>query len=48
MSVFESLEEVENTMRGLAEYDSPLTLKMPRETGKKECRYMHLLRSNQT
>jgi uncharacterized protein YceH (UPF0502 family) len=42
MSVFESLEEVENTMRGLAEYDSPLTLKMPRETGKKECRYMHL------
>ncbi len=42
MSVFESLEEVENTLQGLAEHDPPLTLKMPRETGRKECRYMHL------
>jgi uncharacterized protein len=42
MSAFESLEEVENTIQGLAEHDPPLTLKMPRETGRKECRYMHL------
>jgi uncharacterized protein YceH (UPF0502 family) len=42
MSSFESLEEVENTLQGLAEHDPPLTLKMPRETGRKECRYMHL------
>jgi uncharacterized protein YceH (UPF0502 family) len=44
MSVsFESLEEVEQTLQGLAEHDPPLTLKMQRETGRKECRYMHLL-----
>ena len=42
MSTFESLEEVENTLQGLAEHDPTLTLKMPRETGRKECRYMHL------
>lgn len=42
MSVFERLEEVENSLRGLAEHDPPLTLRMPRETGRKECRYMHL------
>jgi uncharacterized protein YceH (UPF0502 family) len=42
MSVFESPEEVEKTLQGLAQHDPPLTLKMPRETGRKECRYMHL------
>jgi uncharacterized protein YceH (UPF0502 family) len=42
MSSFESLKEVENTLQGLAEHDLPLTLKLPRETGRKECRYMHL------
>jgi|SRR5208283_1102205 len=42
MSLFERLEEVENTLQVLAEHDPPLTLKMPRETGRKECRYMHL------
>jgi uncharacterized protein len=42
MSAFESLEEIENTIQGLAEHDPSLTLKMPRETGRKECRYMHL------
>jgi|WetSurMetagenome_2_1015567.scaffolds.fasta_scaffold678238_1 uncharacterized protein len=42
MSAFQSLEEVEKTLQGLAEHDPPLTLKMPRETGRKECRYMHL------
>jgi uncharacterized protein YceH (UPF0502 family) len=43
MDIFNSLEEVENTLQGLAEHDPPLTIKMPRETGRKECRYMHLL-----
>jgi len=43
MSIFERLEEVESTVQGLAEHDPALTLKMPRETGRKECRYMHLL-----
>jgi uncharacterized protein YceH (UPF0502 family) len=42
MYIFESLEEVENTLQGLAEHDPPLTLKMPREAGRKECRFMHL------
>jgi uncharacterized protein YceH (UPF0502 family) len=42
MATFESLEEVETTLQGLAEHDPPLTLKMQRETGRKECRYMHL------
>jgi uncharacterized protein YceH (UPF0502 family) len=42
MTIFESMEEVEATLQGLAEHDPPLTLKMPRETGRKECRYMHL------
>ena len=42
MSTFERLEEVESTLQGLAEHDPPLTFKMPRETGRKECRYMHL------
>jgi uncharacterized protein YceH (UPF0502 family) len=39
---FERLEEAEKTLHGLAEHDPPLTLKMPREAGRKECRYMHL------
>ncbi len=42
MSTFERLDEVESTLQGLAEHDPPLTLKMLRETGRKECRYMHL------
>ncbi len=42
MFIFESLEEVENTLQGLAVHDPPLTLKMTRETGRKECRHMHL------
>jgi uncharacterized protein YceH (UPF0502 family) len=42
MSVFQSLEEVEHALQGLAEHDPPLTIKMPREIGRKECRYMHL------
>ncbi len=42
MSIFQSLEEVEHALQGLAEHDPPLTIKMPREIGRKECRYMHL------
>ncbi len=42
LSIFETPEEVENTLRGLSEHDPPLTLKMPREPGRKERRYMHL------
>jgi uncharacterized protein YceH (UPF0502 family) len=41
MSIFKSLEEVESTLQGLTEHDPPLTVKMPREPGRKECRYMH-------
>lgn len=42
MSALENLQEVENTLKGLIEYDPPLAIKLPRETGRKECRYMHL------
>ena len=42
MATFESLEEVESTLQGLAQHDPPFTLKIPRESGRKECRYMHL------
>ena len=42
MATFEILEEVESTLQGLAQHDPPLTLKIPRESGRKECRYMHL------
>jgi uncharacterized protein len=42
MSAFDSLEEVENALRGLAEHDPPLSFRMPRETGRKERRNMHL------
>jgi uncharacterized protein len=40
--IFKNLEEVEYTLHGLAEHDPPLTAKIPREPGRKECRYMHL------
>ncbi len=42
MSPFESLEEVEKYLQGLMNYNPPLVLKLPRETGRKECRHMHL------
>ncbi len=42
MANFESLEEIENTIHGLEKHDPPLIIKMPREPGRKECRYMHL------
>lgn len=42
MSEFKGLEEVENTLQALMDYDPALAMKLPRETGRKECRYMHL------
>ena len=42
MSLFEGLEEVENTLQVLMDYDPALVIKLPREAGRKECRYMHL------
>ncbi len=42
MCAFENLDEVEKTLRGLMEQEPPMIVKLPRETGRKECRYMHL------
>jgi len=42
MSEFKGLEEVENSLQALMDYDPALVIKLPRETGRKECRYMHL------
>jgi len=41
MCAFENLEQVERTLQVLSEHDPPLVLRLPRETGRKECRYMH-------
>lgn len=43
MIALESLEEVQQTLQGLLEHTPPLATKLPREAGRKECRYMHLL-----
>src|SRR5262245_7262711 len=40
---FSSLEEVETTLNGLSSGDSPLVVRLPRQTGQKEVRYAHLL-----
>jgi uncharacterized protein len=40
---FSSLEEVEMTLNGLSSGDSPLVVRLPRQTGQKEVRYAHLL-----
>jgi uncharacterized protein YceH (UPF0502 family) len=42
MFAFENLQAAEETLQGLMEHDPPLVVKLPRETGRKECRYMHL------
>ena len=42
MYAFQNLEEVEKTLQGLMDHDPPMAIKLPRETGRKECRYMHL------
>jgi uncharacterized protein YceH (UPF0502 family) len=41
---FQSLEEVEETLRSLSDRDTqPLVTKLPRQAGQKETRYAHLL-----
>ena len=42
MSPFGTLEEVEKNLQALMDYDPVLVEKLPRETGRKECRYTHL------
>lgn len=42
MSPLHSLEEVEKNLQALLNYDPALAIKLPRESGRKECRYMHL------
>ena len=42
MSQFEGLGEVEKNLQALLDYDTALALKLPREAGRKEGRYMHL------
>lgn len=43
MSPFENLHAAEETLRGLTEHDPALAVQLPRETGRKERRFMHLL-----
>ena len=40
---FADLREVEETLEGLAQRDEPLVAKLPRQAGRKEARYAHLL-----
>ena len=40
---FADLREVEETLDGLAQRDEPLVTKLPRQAGRKEARYAHLL-----
>lgn len=40
---FESLEDVEQTVNALAEREDPLVKQLPRQPGRKEARYAHLL-----
>jgi uncharacterized protein YceH (UPF0502 family) len=41
---FSGLEEVDETLRGLSKRDSePLVVKLPRQSGQKDARYVHLL-----
>lgn len=43
MAKLESLETTEGVLTELIERETPLVVKLPRQTGRKECRYMHLL-----
>ncbi|MBF0329583.1 MAG: YceH family protein [Nitrospirae bacterium] len=43
MHSFSSIDEVETVMKGLEERDAPLIIKLPRQVGQKERRYIHLL-----
>jgi uncharacterized protein YceH (UPF0502 family) len=40
---FSSLDEVETTLNSLGSGESPLVVRLPRQTGQKEVRYAHLL-----
>jgi uncharacterized protein len=40
---FADLREAEATLEGLAQRDEPLVVKLPRQAGRKEARYAHLL-----
>ena len=40
---FAELREVEETLEALARRDEPLAVKLPRQSGRKEARYAHLL-----
>ena len=40
---FADLREAEAALEGLAQRDEPLVVKLPRQTGRKEARYAHLL-----
>jgi uncharacterized protein YceH (UPF0502 family) len=40
---FTDLREVETTLEGLSQKDEPLVAKLPRQAGRKEARYAHLL-----
>jgi hypothetical protein len=40
---FSGLEEVEQTLRELANKDEPLVVKLPRQPGQKDARFAHLL-----
>jgi uncharacterized protein len=40
---FTSLEEVENTLNSLGSAETPLAVRLPRQSGQKEVRYAHLL-----
>ena len=43
MYEFADLREAEATLEGLAQRDEPLVVKLPRQAGRKEARYAHLL-----
>ncbi len=47
MSPFGNLGEVEETLRVLMEHEPPLAVRLPREPGRKEPRYMHLFAGDQ-
>ncbi len=42
ISPFGNMEEVEKALAVLMEHDPPLAIMLPRDAGRKECRYMHL------
>ncbi len=42
MYEFKGLEEVDEILKGLMEHEEPMVIKLPRQAGRKEQRYMHL------